>query len=287
MSSTSQKYDLYIHRKENSDTEDVSFLYQKDSGLKIHTETWIQYLLKQPRGTIYGNTVPRYVLNISNFSSYHYGGSTDTTRIDDLPDPIKHDVSIIATYFNDFCKQHCKTQWNVTTSNIIIVANYYPDEKSSIGLHSDDEPSVALNSPIICFSFGASRELKLVHKTLKCDIGRKCIVFPTSGTSIKKPIQRKNTRQQLRVLLEDGSLFAMINAQDDFLHGIDKLSTSCGDRLSITIRIVNDSSSIRHSSISRVTDLSPSFKPSFNSSSIILKKKYISSKNFNKIYEKK
>ena len=48
-----------------------------------------------------------------------------------------------------------------------VLANYYRDERDSMGFHSDDEPELGNIPTIVSMSFGATRAFVLKHKTKK------------------------------------------------------------------------------------------------------------------------
>ncbi|MFK7732343.1 MAG: alpha-ketoglutarate-dependent dioxygenase AlkB [Pseudomonadales bacterium] len=129
-------------------------------------------------------------------ANYQYSGITlsPLAWIDEL-NHIKQRVSA-----------HCGAQFNS------VLLNYYRDHRDSMGMHADDERELGREPIIASLSFGATRVLKLKHKSRK-DL---------------KP---------LRIPLHSSTLMVMRGkTQQHWKHGIDKLSTPCGPRLNLTFR---------------------------------------------------
>lgn len=97
-----------------------------------------------------------------------------------------------------------------------ILVNWYPDGKSYIGFHSDDESQLVKESPIYCFSFGQKRKFVLQEK-----YGEK---------------KRKD------FIVSNNSYIVMGGqCQKYYKHSIPKITRkaeleSCGRRISITLR---------------------------------------------------
>lgn len=95
-----------------------------------------------------------------------------------------------------------------------LLANYYRDERDSMGFHSDDEPELGTNPTIVSMSFGATRAFVLKHKT-------------------KKEIS------PIRIPLSSGSVLIMKGAtQQHWVHGIEKKKSHIGPRVNLTFRRV-------------------------------------------------
>jgi alkylated DNA repair dioxygenase AlkB len=93
-----------------------------------------------------------------------------------------------------------------------VLLNYYRNERDSMGMHSDDEPELGPEPAIVSLSFGAARTFILRHKASK---------------------------RTVRVSLEDGSLLLMAGKlQQNWLHGINKLTRPTGPRLNLTFRFI-------------------------------------------------
>lgn len=100
------------------------------------------------------------------------------------------------------------------TSFNCVLANYYRDERDSMGFHSDNEPELGTNPTIVSMSFGATREFVLKHKT-------------------KKEIS------PVRIPLSSGSILILKGAtQQHWVHGIEKKKSRIGPRVNLTFRRV-------------------------------------------------
>jgi alkylated DNA repair dioxygenase AlkB len=93
-----------------------------------------------------------------------------------------------------------------------VLLNYYRNERDSMGMHSDDEPELGPEPAIASLSFGATRTFVLRHKASK---------------------------RAVRLSLEAGSLLLMAGKlQQNWLHGINKLTRPTGPRLNLTFRFI-------------------------------------------------
>jgi alkylated DNA repair dioxygenase AlkB len=93
-----------------------------------------------------------------------------------------------------------------------VLLNYYRNERDSMGMHSDDEPELGPEPAIASLSFGASRTFVLRHK---------------------------RSKRSVRLELEDGGLLLMSGKlQQNWLHGINKLSRTVGPRINLTFRFI-------------------------------------------------
>jgi alkylated DNA repair dioxygenase AlkB len=93
-----------------------------------------------------------------------------------------------------------------------VLANYYRDERDSMGFHSDDEPELGAEPTIVSMSFGATRVFVMKHKTNK-DLA------------------------PVRIPLSNGSVLIMKGAtQQHWVHGIEKKKTHIGPRVNLTFR---------------------------------------------------
>ena len=93
-----------------------------------------------------------------------------------------------------------------------VLLNYYPDQRDSMGLHSDDEPELGERPILASLSLGEERILILKHKKAKS----------------LKPV---------RLRLASGSLLLMRGeTQRYWKHGIDKETRRCGPRINLTFR---------------------------------------------------
>lgn len=92
--------------------------------------------------------------------------------------------------------------------------NYYPDETSSIGFHSDSAQNLEPGTGVAIVSLGSSRTMFFREK--------------------------KNRSNELSQELFPGSLLFMpLDMQLDWLHAVPKSTTPCGGRISVTLRLVN------------------------------------------------
>jgi len=115
------------------------------------------------------------------------------------------------------------------------LANYYRNDKDSVGWHSDDEPLLGKEPLIGSLSFGATRVFELRKKP-------------------EPPIDRDDFRlsQLIKVPLCHGSLLFMEGAtQEDWQHRIPKEYHDRGPRVNLTFRTVHP----------QLDD--PSWKPAF------------------------
>lgn len=93
-----------------------------------------------------------------------------------------------------------------------VLLNYYRDQRDSMGLHADDEPELGPQPVIASLSLGEERVLYFRHK-------------------------RDRGAQGLDVPLPSGSVLIMRGAtQDNWKHGIRKLTRQCGPRVNLTFR---------------------------------------------------
>lgn len=91
-----------------------------------------------------------------------------------------------------------------------VLLNYYRNERDSMGMHSDDEAELGPEPAIASLSFGAARTFVLKHKYNK---------------------------KTVRIELTDGSLLLMAGAtQQNWLHGINKMTRALGPRINLTFR---------------------------------------------------
>jgi alkylated DNA repair dioxygenase AlkB len=94
-----------------------------------------------------------------------------------------------------------------------VLLNYYRDGRDSMGMHSDNEPELGPQPAIASVSFGAARTFILLHK---------------------------RSRERLRIDLTDGSLLLMAGSlQQNWLHGINKISRTVGPRVNLTFRLID------------------------------------------------
>lgn len=93
--------------------------------------------------------VPRYFQSYGK--DYNFSGVKNTSL--EVPP-----ISILQKYL-DYVNSK---QPNYNFNGILV--NWYPDGKSYIGFHSDDESQLVKESPIYCFSFGQKRKFILQEK---------------------------------------------------------------------------------------------------------------------------
>ena len=102
-----------------------------------------------------------------------------------------------------------------------VLLNYYRDHNDSMGMHSDDEPSLGPQPAIASLSLGEERPLVLKHRTRR-DL-----------PSVKLP-------------LPNGSLLLMRGGtQRCWRHGIARQRRACGARINLTFRLVKADSTRR------------------------------------------
>lgn len=91
-----------------------------------------------------------------------------------------------------------------------VLLNLYRNERDGMGMHSDNEPELGPEPVIASLSFGAKRTFILKHKL---------------------------TKQTVRLDLTDGSLLVMSGqTQQNWLHGINKMTREAGPRINLTFR---------------------------------------------------
>ena len=94
-----------------------------------------------------------------------------------------------------------------------VLANYYRDDRDSMGMHSDDEPELGHTPIIASFSVGQERKLVFRHKS-----------------KVEKTVS---------LILASNSLLLMKGeTQRYWKHGIVKASHPCGPRVNLTFRYV-------------------------------------------------
>jgi alkylated DNA repair dioxygenase AlkB len=105
-----------------------------------------------------------------------------------------------------------KERTNQTFNSALL--NYYRTGKDSIGMHSDDEPELGVAPVVHSLSLGASRDM----------------VF-----------KNKKTRTEEVVQLNHGDYLLMHSGcQQEYHHGIPKDFRCHGERISITLRNINN-----------------------------------------------
>jgi alkylated DNA repair dioxygenase AlkB len=93
-----------------------------------------------------------------------------------------------------------------------VLLNYYRNGRDSMGMHSDNEAELGRDPAIASLSFGAARTFVLQHKV---------------------------TKERLRIALTDGSLLLMAGSlQQNWSHGIPKISRDVGPRVNLTFRYI-------------------------------------------------
>jgi alkylated DNA repair dioxygenase AlkB len=95
-----------------------------------------------------------------------------------------------------------------------VLLNYYRDGRDSMGLHADDEPELGRDPVIASLSLGEQRSLYFRHRS-------------------------RRDLDNLNLSLPDGSLLIMSGAtQENWKHGMRKLSRHCGPRVNLTFRLI-------------------------------------------------
>jgi alkylated DNA repair dioxygenase AlkB len=106
-------------------------------------------------------------------------------------------------------EKFCKTKFNSCLLNL------YHNGDEGMAWHSDDEKTLAKDSSIASFSFGAERKFSLKHK---------------------------QTKQTISILLENGSLLEMKGAtQKYWLHCLPKSKKITQPRVNLTFRVMEES----------------------------------------------
>jgi alkylated DNA repair dioxygenase AlkB len=157
-------------------------------------------LWQQDEITLFGKThkQPRLTaLYAKNNNTYSYSGITMKPHpFSELLLKIKHDIEIISKH----------------TFNSVLL-NLYRDGNDSNGWHADNEKELGMNPVIVSLSFGATRNFKFKHRTIK------------------------NENHKLE--LEHGSLLIMKGEmQQHWLHQIPKTKKEIGKRINLTFRFI-------------------------------------------------
>jgi alkylated DNA repair dioxygenase AlkB len=94
-----------------------------------------------------------------------------------------------------------------------VLLNLYPNERASIGWHSDDEPELGRQPVIASVSLGADREFRM-----RPYLGGKTVKIPLTHGSVL--VMRGDT-------------------QSNWQHGIEKSRVPCGERINLTFRMTH------------------------------------------------
>lgn len=117
-----------------------------------------------------------------------------------------HPMTPLLLQIGDMCSSLTKTQFNS------VLVNLYRDGNDSVSWHSDNEAINGREPTIASLSLGASRRFDLRHK---------------------------DTKEIVRVDLEDGSLLVMSRlSQHCWMHQIAKTKVAVGPRINLTYRLV-------------------------------------------------
>lgn len=142
--------------------------------------------------TIHGRTVLRQIQHYGH--SYTYSGITHPQQ--DIPEYLNNVLLLV----NDITCENFNS----------ILVNYFPNEKASIGWHSDNEKELGSNPNIASISLGATRFFS---------------------------IRNNKTFEKINVPLEDGTLIFMgHNSQRLYQHSVQKHHSKCGPRINLTFR---------------------------------------------------
>jgi alkylated DNA repair dioxygenase AlkB len=140
---------------------------------------------------------------------YIYSG-TETVGDPNFPEIVKRCLEISKEMYPEF-------SWNGA------LVNWYPDGKSYIGAHSDDEKDLVENAPILSFSFGGVRTFRLKYKKNKKNNSNKS--------------ENKKIIEKIDFLTENKSLIVMGgNCQKEYKHEIPKTSKKVSPRINVTVR---------------------------------------------------
>ena len=117
-----------------------------------------------------------------------------------------HSMTTLLTKIGAMCTAHTGAQFNS------VLVNLYRDGQDSVSWHSDNEAVNGKEPTIASVSLGATRRFDLRHK---------------------------ETKEMVRVDLEDGSLLVMSGlSQQYWVHQIAKTKTPVGPRINLTYRLV-------------------------------------------------
>ncbi len=117
-----------------------------------------------------------------------------------------HPMTRLLSSIGAMCTKHTGAQFNS------VLVNLYRDGQDSVSWHSDNEAINGKEPTIASVSLGATRRFDLRHK---------------------------ETKEVIRVDLEDGSLLVMSGlSQQCWVHQIAKTKTPVGPRINLTFRLV-------------------------------------------------
>ena len=112
------------------------------------------------------------------------------------------------------CMEYARSKFPTFTWNGALV-NLYVDGADGVGMHSDNEPELNREAPILSFSFGATRRFRVVANKNNLAASKKSLVLD----------------------LKHGNLVVMGGKlQDGFKHGLSKTKTSVSWRINVTVR---------------------------------------------------
>ena len=154
--------------------------------------------------TIMGNPIPRTITAFGDGLTYKYGGRRHGSQ------PWKDAPAFVIALRTKAC-EHADTEFNFA------VVNYYADHTKSVGRHSDNEPEMDKDAPIVSYSIGASRPFRITPMRTAATKGKR---LPC-----------------LTVDLAHNSMLCMLpGMQERYEHEIKKLSKCTGARINITFR---------------------------------------------------
>ena len=155
---------------------------------------------EQPEIVMFGKKYPQ-----AGFSTWH----TDT-GVSYLYSGIERVAQPMTEMLHEF-RRRCETVAEAKFNAVLV--NLYRDGRDSVSWHSDNEAINGREPTIASVSLGATRRFDLRHR---------------------------ETKQTVKVDLEDGSLLVMSGlSQQCWVHQIAKTKTAVGPRINLTFRLVN------------------------------------------------
>lgn len=155
---------------------------------------------EQPEIVMFGKKYPQ-----AGFSTWHT--NTGVSYVYSGIERVAHPMTDLLDEFRLKCESVAGASFNS------VLVNLYRDGNDSVGWHADNEAINGREPTIASVSLGATRRFDLRHR---------------------------ETKQTVKVDLEDGSLLVMSGlSQICWVHQIAKTKTAVGPRINLTFRLVN------------------------------------------------
>lgn len=156
---------------------------------------------EQPEIVMFGKKYPQ-----AGLSTWHT--NTGINYVYSRIERVAHPMTEMLETFREQCESVANAKFNS------VLVNLYRDGKDSVSWHSDNEACNGVEPTIASVSLGATRRFDLRHR---------------------------ETKQTVRVDLEDGSLLVMSGlSQHCWVHQIAKTKKPVGPRINLTFRFVRN-----------------------------------------------